>query len=169
MYIEYKKSRTANKPLFIFSFESQSEYKTFIDGLREFSTNRLFPKTAIEDIEKLITIFNSRCDGKYAHDDVALTAMLFGDEMCYLNIVILPLVCMMNDSYNRLDDVCETMFELHQNMMKTNQIMTDNNHILHECCNEQEKEIQALRTICDTLCPGILHPNAQEKIAPIEE
>ena len=90
--------------LFVFEFQNQAEADSFVGSLRycaghlpELRTQEMLLDTA----DKL----EHRCDGRYAHDDAALSASLFPDEMARFMMTMVGIMWVYEDFAKMLDDV----------------------------------------------------------------
>ena len=89
--------------LFVFEFQNQAEADSFIQSLR-YCANHLPEPRAQELLLDTSDKLELRCDSRYAHDDAALSASLFPDEMARFTMTMVGILWVYEDLAKMLDD-----------------------------------------------------------------
>lgn len=79
--MEIKLRKNFKNEIFVFEFHEKNEPEALFEMLKDLASYSEEDDMPYKVINETVKILESRCDDKYAHDDVVLSSMLFPREM----------------------------------------------------------------------------------------
>ncbi len=79
--MEIKLRKNSKNEIFVFEFHEKNEPEALFEMLKDLASYSEEDDMPYNVINETVKTLESRCDDKYAHDDVVLSSMLFPREM----------------------------------------------------------------------------------------